>query len=123
MKFQGISWAGLYASDLPALADFYQRVLGLPIVSLGEGFCLLDAGGGATFELWANGVSAPPRKSPSEQSVIVAFAVPSLEAAISTLSRRGLKPDTDIGSFGDSRWIYYTDPEGNRFELKETIPG
>jgi catechol-2,3-dioxygenase len=120
MNFLGISWAGLYASDLTALAGFYAESVGLPIVEQGDGYCLLDVGGGAVFELWADGSSVPHRKTPKEQSVIIAFAVPSLESAMKVLSSRGLHPDSEVGSYRDSRWVYYTDPEGNRFELKET---
>ena len=120
MNFKGISWAGLYASELPVLSRFYEGIVGLTVVSEGNGFCLLDAGGGGAFELWANGLSTPRAKTSSEQSVIIAFAVQSLEPAMAELLSRGLSPDSEIGCHGDSRWVYYIDPEGNRFELKET---
>jgi catechol-2,3-dioxygenase len=123
MDFQGISWAGLYVSNLAGMVGFYGRVLGLPVVTQGDGFCLMNAGGGSLFELWEDGLSVPGRKTPSEQSLIVGFAVQSLEPAIAELLSRGLKADSDVGCYGNSRWVYYVDPEGNRFELKETKCG
>lgn len=64
---------------------------------------------------------APHLKTPAEQSVIIGFAVLSLESAMEHLSNRGLQPDSEVGTYGNSRWVYYSDPEGNRFELKETL--
>jgi predicted enzyme related to lactoylglutathione lyase len=120
-NFLGISWAGLYAADLTALVSFYVEKVGLRIVENGDGYCMLDVGGGAVFELWADGARALRRKTPAEQSVIIAFAVLSLESAMKDLSNRGLQPDSEVGTYGNSRWVYYSDPEGNRFELKETL--
>lgn len=120
-NFLGIAWAGLYAADLTALVGFYVERVGLPIVENGDGYCMLDVGGGAIFELWADGARAPHRKTPAEQSVIIGFAVLSLESAMEDLSNHGLQPDSEVGTYGNSRWVYYSDPEGNRFELKETM--
>ena len=70
------------------------------------------------FEIWGRGISME-RKSPSEQSMIVGFLVDHLEPAVQLLKDRGLAADTTIESYMGTRWIYFTDPEGNRFELKD----
>jgi|HubBroStandDraft_1064217.scaffolds.fasta_scaffold174660_1 predicted enzyme related to lactoylglutathione lyase len=49
----------------------------------------------------------------------VGFLVEQLEAVVSALKARGVEADTEIKSHLGTRWIYYTDPEGNRFELKD----
>lgn len=54
-NFLGITWTGLFAADLTALVSFYVERVGLPIVENGDGYCMLDVGGGAVFELWADG--------------------------------------------------------------------
>jgi predicted enzyme related to lactoylglutathione lyase len=120
-NFLGIAWAGLYAADLTALVSFYVEKVGLRIVEKGDRYCMLDVGGGTVFELWANGARVLHRKTPAEQSVVIAFAVRSLDSAMEDLSNRGLEPDSEVGTYGNSRWVYYSDPEGNRFELKETL--
>lgn len=116
---KGIAWVGLYAQDLQILADFYQQVLGLRLIEHTDKYCILDAGADTQFEIWANGYSIAGRKTPAQQSMIAGFSVDHLETAVAELSTRGLKPEADINSYQGKRWIYYTDPEGNRFELKD----
>ena len=43
----------------------------------------------------------------------------SLEPVVEQLGVRGLLPDTKIESYMGTRWVYFTDPEGNRFEIKD----
>lgn len=116
---QGIAWVGLYAHDREALARFYSEQVGLALIGRDAGAVMLDAGGGALLEIWGDGAACPPRKSPRQQSVLVGFRVESLERSMATLARRGVQPDGPIGSEGGARWVHYTDPEGNRFELKD----
>jgi len=116
---KGVAWVGLYAMDLGQLVSFYEHKLGLRLIERAEKFCIFDAGANTHFEIWPNGLSVPSCKSPHEQSMIVGFLVERLEPVIAELQTRGLNPDTDINSYLGTRWIYYTDPEGNRFELKD----
>ncbi len=71
------------------------------------------------FEIWAKGHASPHRKTPREQSMLIGFRVERLEPVVASLRDKGLHPDTEIDSYLGTRWIYYTDPEGNRFELKD----
>lgn len=57
------------------------------------------------------------RKSAAQQSVRVCFRVERLEPAIADLRSRGVVPAGEIGSYLGTRWIHYTDPEGNAFDL------
>jgi predicted enzyme related to lactoylglutathione lyase len=115
---KGIVWAGLYSQDIERLARFYQDVVGLRLIE-GDARCkIFDAGAGALFELWGRG-TAHTRKTPAEQSVVIGFLVDDLEAAVAQLRLRGLPADTPIDSYLGTRWAYFTDPEGNRFELKD----
>jgi predicted enzyme related to lactoylglutathione lyase len=115
----GIAWVGLSAQDQVRLIDFYSGTVGLRIIERADEYTLLDAGGGAMFEIWGGGFAAEGRKNPQQQSVIIGFQVANLELAIAELSSRGLSPDGEIGSYKGTRWIHYKDPEGNRFELKD----
>lgn len=115
----GIAWVGLHAERFDALVDFYATVVGFRIIERDDTCCIFEAGGGALFEIWAKGKAALPRKTPAEQSMLVGFAVASLELAVAELRARGLEPETEIDSYLGTRWIHYTDPEGNRFELKD----
>jgi predicted enzyme related to lactoylglutathione lyase len=116
----GIAWAGLSAEDQRRLASFYAETVGLRIIESAKGYTLFDAGNGAMFEIWGDGVASGERKTPEQQSIIIGFQVANLEVAMAELSSRGLLPDGKIGSYLGTRWIHYKDPEGNRFELKDS---
>jgi|ERR1700691_325687 predicted enzyme related to lactoylglutathione lyase len=116
---KGVAWVGLYASDLSALIEFYQTKVGFQVLERDQDYCIFDAGAGSLFEIWGNGFNSAGRKSPHQQSVVVGFLVEQLEAAVSALKARGIEADTEIKRHLGTRWIYYTDPEGNRFELKD----
>lgn len=32
-----------------------------------------------------------------------------------------IQPDSEVSTYGNSRWVHYSDAEDNRFELKETL--
>jgi predicted enzyme related to lactoylglutathione lyase len=115
----GIAWVGLFAESLPRLVAFYSGIVGLRLVDSDERFAIFDTGGGALFEIWDGGISASGRKSSNQQSVLVGFLVPSLEAAVEELRSRGLAPESEIEGYLGTRWVHYVDPEGNRFELKD----
>jgi predicted enzyme related to lactoylglutathione lyase len=117
---QGIAWVGLFASDLPKLVSFYEKTLGLRVIEQDKQSCIFDAGAGALFELWGKGYASSTRKTPREQSMLVGLLVDRLEPVVEALKARGLQSDTAIESYLGTRWIHYSDPEGNRFELKDT---
>lgn len=115
----GIAWVGLYAESLPTLIDFYASKVGFRVLERDDRCCILDAGAGALFEIWGKGHAVAERKTTREQSVLVGFQVERLEPVVQALRARGVIPDTEIDSYLGTRWIYFTDPEGNRFELKD----
>ena len=115
----GIAWVGLHASDLPALIAFYEEKVGFRVLERDDNCCIFDAGAGALFELWGKGYASASRKTTREQPVLVGFLVERLELTVEELRSRGVHPDTEIDAYLGTRWIYFTDPEGNRFELKD----
>lgn len=119
LKPLGIAWAGLYAEDFDALTTFYRDTLGLKLLESNPRSALFDAGGGALFELWGRGFASTGRKTPRRQSVFIGFLVEQLEPVVEQLKNRGLVAEGEIGSYAGTRWIHYTDPEGNRFEIKD----
>lgn len=118
-KPTGVAWVGLYAAHLPRLVDFYENQVGFRVLERDGHCCIFDAGAGALFEVWGKGFASSLRKTTREQSVLVGFMVERLEPVVEELRTRGLQADTEIDSYLGTRWIYYTDPEGNRFELKD----
>ena len=117
----GIAWIGLFASDQERLVAFYRDIVGLRVIETDENCCIFDAGHGALFEVWGKGLAQPSQKSPKEQSMIVGFLVERLEPVVEGLRFKGLISDTQIDAYLGTRWIYFTDPEGNRFVLKDNL--
>lgn len=119
MRYQGFIWAGLFVADMEAAVAFYGDVLGLPLVERDEACALFDAGGGALLELWAKGVAADSPKTPERQSVLIALRVEDLNGAVAELAAKGVRFLGEPDEYAGTRWIHFTDPEGNRLELKE----
>ncbi len=114
---QGLAHVGLKAESLSELSTFYENRVGLRLIERHEGCHIFDIGRTTLFEIWAGGLSSPPRKSPSQQSVRICFSVERLESSIEDLMTRGVTPCGEIGSYLGTRWIHYSDPEGNAFGL------
>lgn len=117
---KGIAHAGLKAQDLASLSAFYEARVGLTLVERHDGCHIFDVGAGALFEIWSGGNASPNKKSPSQQSVRVCFLVERLEPSIEHLRSRGVAPIGEIGSYLGTRWVHYTDPEGNAFGLVDS---
>jgi len=117
LKPQGLAHAGLVAEDLSKLSAFYENGVGLHLLERNDGCHIFNIGRNALFEIWAGGSSSPSRKSPAQQSVRICFSVERLEPSIQDLLTRGVTPVGEIGSHLGTRWVHYTDPEGNAFGL------
>jgi predicted enzyme related to lactoylglutathione lyase len=97
------------------LAAWYHETLGLPVT---------DA---ATARLgdtvWAAFDHDTSYFGPTRQDYMVNYRVDDLDAAIARLHRGGasVSPEIQIDRYGRFTWA--EDPEGNRFELWEPVPG
>lgn len=123
MRYQGLIWAGLFVEDMEASVSFYRDVLGLSLLGQGEGWAHLDAGNGALFELMGSGKASQEPKEPDQQPIILGLRVEDLDSAIAELQQKGVNFTSDVGEFEDTRWVHFTDPEGNRLEIKEVPHG
>ncbi|MBT9457204.1 MAG: VOC family protein [Burkholderiaceae bacterium] len=112
---KGVAHVGLTAHDLVGLSAFYEERVGLHQIQRSDGCHIFDIGSGALLEIWAGGESSPPCKSPEQQSVRICFKVERLESAVEDMKSRGVTPVGEIGSYLGTRWVHYTDPEGNTF--------
>lgn len=123
MKYQGFIWAGVKVEDLEASIAFYRDVLGLPLLGKGEDWAHLDAGNGALLELFRGGKASREPKQADRQSLILGLRVEDLDHAITELKERGVQFIGEAGEFAGSRWIHFSDPEGNRLEIKAVESG
>jgi predicted enzyme related to lactoylglutathione lyase len=121
MKRLGFAWAGIFVQDMAVAIPFYRDVLGLPLLDRGEGWAHFDAGGGALLESFSGGQASQTAKRPHEQSIVLGLRVADLDRASAELERRGAHLD-ETGEYGNTRWVYFADPEGNRLEIKQAPP-
>ncbi len=117
----------LYAEDLTTAADFYERVIGLRVVTRDPDRHVFFRCGDAMFLLF------DPRRTRVAGSEIpahgadgpghVAFAVDpqSLPAWRDRLLREGIPIESEVTWPGGGRSLYVRDPAGNSVEL--TSPG
>lgn len=119
MKYQGLIWAGLFVEDLEASIIFYRDVLGLQLLGQGEDWAHFDAGNGSLFELFSGGKTSAQPKTSTQQSLVLGMRVDNLEDTMEELKRRGVRFTGEIGEFEGTRWVPFSDPEGNLLEIKE----
>ena len=119
MKYQGLIWAGIFVENLEASVSFYKDVLGLPLLGREGDWAHFDAGNGTLLELFNGGSASPEPKKPDQQSIVLGLRVENMDTAITELNRRGVNFIGDIGEYENTRWAHFSDPEGNRLEIKE----
>jgi catechol 2,3-dioxygenase len=114
----------LAVGDLPRSADFYERVLGLPLISRnGNGALLgLDRERPA---LELTGIADPAPAPPHSTGLFhVAWLHPSREALAATVQRivRGRWPIDGASDHGVSEALYLSDPDGLGIEIYADRP-
>jgi predicted enzyme related to lactoylglutathione lyase len=119
MRYQGFVWSGIHVEDMAEMICFYEDVLGLPLLGQDEGWAHFDAGDGALLELFSGGQRSHTVKKPSEQSIAIGLRVADLAQAVEELERKEVHFIGDTGEYEDTRWRRFSDPEGNRLEIKE----
>ena len=107
----------LWVEDVDHTANFYQEVLGLPLVMMDRGRPHFDLGG-------AYLVILPGRPYQSEYSnrtrfPVLAFAVDDLDTAVHQLKSQSVEMPWGVEEDSDSRWVMFNDPGGNLLEIAE----
>ena len=114
-----IGSATLAVSDLSSSADFYERVLGLPVISRAEDSALL----GPDHEhplLTLTGLADPTPTPPGSTGLFhVAYLHPSRAALAATVRRvvAGRWPIDGASDHGVSEALYLSDPDGLGIEI------
>ena len=122
MIVQGIGGVFLYATDAPALADWYHAHLGIEFQLWGSAHgCVfqsadLEPGGRQASTVYSIFQADGPVAA--EKTARVNYRVADLDALVTALTEAGIAVERDADeSFG--RFAYAHDPEGNKVELWE----
>lgn len=105
----------LWGEDVQKMSDFYQNVLGLPLVTIDRGRPHFDYGGGYLTIL-----PGPPHKiqdSVQSRFPVIAFAVDDLHEVIRQLKSHNVEMPWGMEEGSDSRWVMFYDPGGNVIEI------
>ena len=119
MKYHGVVWAGVYVEDLKASIIFYENVLGLTLLGMGEDWAHFDAGNGSLLELFSGGTASGEAESADGQAIVLGLRVDNLDSALAELKGRGVQFTDDFGEFEGTRWAHFLDIKGNGLEIKE----
>lgn len=105
-----------FTDDVPALARFYQQLLGTPPVHQGDGIAIFKADDG---EILIHVKYVPrPGDPPCENHV--GFTVADLDAAVKDLEGRGVRCEIPPRQYPWGRSAYLRDTDGHFLELHES---
>jgi catechol 2,3-dioxygenase-like lactoylglutathione lyase family enzyme len=110
MDVIGLGWLGTRTSHAQALADFYEKVLGLTLSHHSPGFWVFTLPDGNNVEVFADGYEG---KEHFDTGPVTGFAVRDLPAAVAELRANGVEL---LGEPGPT-WQHFRGPDGNVYEL------
>jgi catechol-2,3-dioxygenase len=122
IKIDAIGHCAIAASDIDAMARFYQNVLGFELLERDPdhgGVFLNLEGTSHTIDLFPMGTMGTKPASEGSPLVHIAFRVssyPALREAHSVLIDHQIKLQALL-DHANQRSIYFSDPEGNRLEI------
>ena len=105
----------LWAVDVAKMTDFYQNVLGLPLVTIDCGRPHFDFGGGYLTVL--PGQPYKVQDPAQARFPVIAFAVDDLHEIIHQLKSHDVEMPWGVEEDSDSRWVMFYDPGGNLIEV------
>ena len=105
----------LWAEDVQKMSDFYQNVLGLPLVAIDRSRPHFDLGGGYLIIL--PGQPHQAQAATNLRFPVIAFAVDDLRQMIHQLQSQHVEMPWGVEQDHDSRWIMFYDPGGNLIEV------
>lgn len=125
-RIRGVLETALHVEDLGRARQFYQDVLGLPLMAGDQRFCAFDVAGRDVLLLFRKGGTPGPVSTPGgvipphggEGRLHVAFAVnrDELEMWQARLGERGVAIESRVEWQRGGRSIYFRDPDGHLLE-------
>ena len=120
MAILGLGHTGLWVTDLPAMRDFYERVIGLTVTDEDEeqGIVFFSAQPDVEHHEFVlqRGRTAPPGSMLPHQISWRVDSVETLQAYHERFKEEGVPIQQEV-THGNAYGIYFFDPEGNRGEV------
>ena len=122
-KVLGVGGVFFKARNAKALADWYQRWLGMPVEPEWGGASLrpetMPAGG---FTVWSPFKNDSSYFDPSDRTYMINLVVDNLDEALQQVAKGGATVMEEIQEEDYGRFGWFLDPEGTKIELWEPAP-
>ncbi len=115
-----IAIVALWAPDVPAAVEFYQKILGFRRLSSPHHPPHFDVGG--IYVVVLQGSPSPPAGAVPAEFPILALTVDDFDAAAARLAGQGVDLPGGVEHNPNMRWVKFRDPAGNLLELVEFGP-
>jgi catechol 2,3-dioxygenase-like lactoylglutathione lyase family enzyme len=112
VELKGLVWLGTRTSRFNEMVAFAENVLGLTRKHTEPGFVVFSLPNGDTVEVFDD--QHPAGGHPD--GVVAGFLVDDAERTAAEMRAAGVAV-SEIGSAGEFRWVYFTAPDGNRYEV------
>ena len=117
----------LYVDDLDRAVQFYERVIGLSVLSRGDRLAAMDAGEGTVLLLFLRGATAsgaafeggriPPHDGAGQTHFAFAIDSGDLDSWRRHLAAEGVEIESEVNWARGGKSIYFRDPDGDSVEL------
>lgn len=111
----GTNWVGTRTAARDAVVALFHDVLGLGVLADAEGFTVLEAADGSTFEVF--GPESPYNAHVA--SPVAGFRVADLLVADRALRAAGVDVVLPVSGGQERRWLHFRAPDGHLYELNE----
>ncbi|MBT8062611.1 MAG: VOC family protein [Gammaproteobacteria bacterium] len=119
----GIGGVFFKARDSKALADWYQRWLGMPVEPEWGGATLRPENmPAAGFTVWSPFSEDTRYFEPSDRPYMINLVVDNLDEALQQVAEGGAEVTPDIQQEAYGRFGWFIDPQGTKIELWEPAP-
>lgn len=121
---RGLSVAYVHSPHGDKLAEWYSKILGLPVKGSFPGWTEFGLDSGSRFAVDHTGF---PRSVVEKQPIMLSFQVDDIEAEVRQLAAKGVRfyPSAEMTIFdvGPSLVATFEDPDGNWFQLNQPKGG
>ncbi len=117
----------LYVEDLDRAVEFYERVIGLSVLSRGDRLAAMDVGEGTVLLLFLRGATAsgvsfeggriPPHDGAGPAHFAFAIVSGELDSWRGHLATEGVEIESEVSWGRGGKSIYFRDPDGHSVEL------
>jgi uncharacterized glyoxalase superfamily protein PhnB len=113
-------WLGFYVKDWPKMVAFLRDTLGLKLQSEDKDSTLFLTANGFQIEVFD--AKQHPNSADllqKQNTLMVGFNVQNLDETVTELKKRGVTFDMEVQARSWGKFVYFSDPEQNQWQLFE----